>query len=178
MLRTDNLDESILRSLREDGRISNREVARLLGISEGTVRHRLKRLENAGAIRIGAVVDPASLGLDASANVMVTIDPARLANALDVFSKLPGVDYVAAITGRFNVFVSIAATDLAELRAVVSDSIERFKGVRAVEIRLLLRTLTPEWHVVAIPRTRGSAERATVVVGDGRSKRGEVSWKR
>ncbi len=153
MLRTDDLDESILRSLREDGRLSNREVARQLGISEGTVRHRLKRLEDARAIRIGAVVDPAAMGMEAAANVMVTIDPARLPIALEVFSKLPGVDYVAAITGRFNVFVSITATDLAELRAVVSDSIERFKGVRAVEIRLMLRTLKPEWHVVAIPRT-------------------------
>jgi Lrp/AsnC family transcriptional regulator, regulator for asnA, asnC and gidA len=153
MLRTDDLDESILRSLREDGRISNREVARQLGISEGTVRHRLKRLEDARAIRIGAVVDPASLGMDAAANVMVAIDPARLSNALEVFSKVPGVDYVGAITGRFNVLVSIAAKNLAELRAVVSGSIERFEGVRAVEIRLMLRTLKPEWHVVAIPRT-------------------------
>ena len=153
MLRTDDLDESILRSLREDGRLSNREVARQLGISEGTVRHRLKRLEGVRAIRISAVVDPAAFGMTAAANVMVAIDPARLPSALEVFSKLPGVDYVAAITGRFNVFVSITATDLAELRAVVSDSIERFKGVRAVEIRLMLRTLKPEWHVVAIPRT-------------------------
>ena len=153
MLRTDDLDESILRSLREDGRLSNREVARQLGISEGTVRHRLKRLEDARAIRIGAVVDPAAMGMEAAANVMVTIDPARLPIALEVFSNLPGVDYLAAITGRFNVFVSITATDLAELRAVVSDGIERFKGVRAVEIRLMLRTLKPEWHVVAIPRT-------------------------
>lgn len=153
MLQTDDLDESILRLLRDDGRVSNREVARRLGISEGTVRHRLKRLEDARAIRIGAVVDPASLGMDATANVMVTIDPTRVPNALEVFSMLPGVDYVAAITGRFNVFVSIVAPDLAELRALVSDSIERFKGVRAVEIRLTLRTLKPEWHVVAIPRT-------------------------
>jgi Lrp/AsnC family transcriptional regulator, regulator for asnA, asnC and gidA len=153
MLRTDELDESILRSLREDGRVSNREVARRLGVSEGTVRHRLKRLEDARAIRIGAVVDPAAFGMEAAANVMVTIAPARLPLALEVFSKLPGVDYVAAITGRFNVFVSIAATDLAQLRAVVSDSIEPFKGVRAVEIRLMLRALKPEWHVVAIPRT-------------------------
>jgi len=153
MLQTDDLDESILRLLRDDGRVSNREVARRLGVSEGTVRHRLKRLEDARAIRIGAVVDPASLGMDATANVMVTIDPARVSNALEVFATLPGVDYVAAITGRFNVFVSIAATDLAELRALVSDSIERFKGVRAVEIRLTLWTLKPEWHVVAIPRT-------------------------
>lgn len=152
MQRTDDLDDSILRLLCDDGRLSNREVARRLDISEGTVRHRLKRLEDARSIRIGAVVNPASLGLDAVANVMVTIDPAHLRNALEVFAMLPGVDYVAAITGRFNVFVSIAAADLSELRAVVSDSIERLEGVRAVEIRPMVRTLKPEWHVVAIPR--------------------------
>ncbi len=152
MQRTDDLDESILRLLRDDGRLSNREVARRLDVSEGTVRHRLKRLEDARAIRIGAVVDPASLGIGATANVMVAIDPAHLPNALEGFAKLPGVEYVAAITGRFNVLVSIGAADLSGLRAVVSDGLERLEGVRAVEIRPMVRTLKPEWHVVAIPR--------------------------
>ena len=152
-MRTDDVDERILDLLCDDGRLSNREVARRLDISEGTVRQRLRRLEDARAIRIGAVVDPVKLGIGVAASVMVTVDPAHLSSALDAFCLLPGVAYVAAVTGRFNVFVSMTAVDLAALRAVISDRIERFKGVFAVEVRLLLRTPKHEYHVIAIPRT-------------------------
>jgi Lrp/AsnC family transcriptional regulator for asnA, asnC and gidA len=151
--RTDDVDERILALLRDDGRLSNREVARRLDISEGTVRQRLKKLEDAHAIRIGAVVDPIKLGIGAAASVMVTVNPEILSSALDAFSLVPGVVYVAAITGRFNVFVQMTALDLTELRAVVGEHIERFKGVLAVEVRLLLRTPKHEYHVIAIPRT-------------------------
>jgi DNA-binding Lrp family transcriptional regulator len=153
VLRTDDVDECILSLLRDDGRLSNREVARRLAISEGTVRQRLKKLEDARAIRIGAVVDPVKLGIGVGATVMVTIDPAHLSKALDAFSALPGVAYVAAITGRFNIFVSMTAADAAELRALVGECIERFKGVHAVEIRPMLRIPKHEYHVIAIPRT-------------------------
>ena len=152
-MRTDDVDERILDLLCDDGRLSNREVARRLDISEGTVRQRLRRLDDARAIRIGAVVDPVKLGIGVAASVMVTVDPAHLSSALDAFCLLPGVAYVAAVTGRFNVFVSMTAVDLAALRAVISDRIERFKGVFAVEVRLLLRTPKHEYHVIAIPRT-------------------------
>jgi Lrp/AsnC family transcriptional regulator, regulator for asnA, asnC and gidA len=153
VLRTDDVDESILGLLRDDGRLSNREVARRLDISEGTVRQRLKKLEDARAIRIGAVVDPIPLGIGVGATVMVTIDPANLSKALDAFSTLPGVAYVAAITGRFNVFASITAANNSELRAVVGHCIERFTGVHAVEIRPMLRIPKHEYHVIAIPRS-------------------------
>jgi Lrp/AsnC family transcriptional regulator, regulator for asnA, asnC and gidA len=152
VLRTDDVDERILDLLRDDGRLSNREVARRLDISEGTVRQRLKKLEDARAIRIGAVIDPVKLGIGAAACVMVTVDPASLSSALDAFCAMPGVAYVAAITGRFNVFVSMTAVDLTALRAVISDRIERFRGVCEVEVRLLLRTPKHEYHVIAIPR--------------------------
>jgi len=153
VLRTDDVDERILALLRDDGRLSNREVARRLDISEGTVRQRLKKLEDAHAIRIGAVVDPVKLGIGVGASVMVTIDPSHLSAALDAFCLLPGVAYVAAITGRFNAFVSLTAVDLPALGAVISDRIERFKGVLAVEVRLMLRAPKHDYHVIAIPRT-------------------------
>ena len=111
---------------------------------------RIRDCGSRGAART-AVVDAAHLGVGATANVKVTIDPVQLPKALEAFSKLPGVAYVGAITGRFNVFVSIAATNLTDLRTVVSEGIERFDGVQAVELRLVMRTPKNEHHVIAIP---------------------------
>lgn len=48
MMRLDDLDQRIIGLLAEDARISNREAARLLGISDTAVRKRLKKLSDSG----------------------------------------------------------------------------------------------------------------------------------
>ncbi len=50
LLPVDDLDLSILCALRENARISNLELAKLLGVSEATVRRRIKMLEDKGII--------------------------------------------------------------------------------------------------------------------------------
>ena len=40
----DELDRKIVGILQQDGRASNAKIARQLGVSEGTIRRRLKRL--------------------------------------------------------------------------------------------------------------------------------------
>src|SRR3954447_25526083 len=61
-LRLDDLDRSIITELQNDGRRSFREIARSIGVSEATVRTRVRRLDEAGALRIVAFADPLKLG--------------------------------------------------------------------------------------------------------------------
>jgi len=152
MIETDAMDEQILELLINDGRLSNREVARRLEISEGTVRQRLKKLEDAKAIRIGAVVDPRRIGLEVTAIVLVSVEPSRLEGALDTFSRLDEVQYVASIMGQHNVLVLLAAEDLRSLRLLVNAQIERFTGVHRVDVRLVAGTRKHEYHVISIPQ--------------------------
>ena len=53
----DELDRKIIAVLAEDGRISNRKLAVQLGVTEGTIRGRIKRLEDENCIRLTAVTD-------------------------------------------------------------------------------------------------------------------------
>jgi Lrp/AsnC family transcriptional regulator for asnA, asnC and gidA len=152
VIHTDNVDDQIIALLREDGRLSNREVGRRLEISEGMVRQRLKKLEDANAIRIGAVVDPRKLGLGVTATVLVSVEPSRLRGALETFSRLPEVQFASSIMGQFNVFVLLAAQDLDALRTLVNAQIERFTGVHRVDVRLIVGTRKHEYHVINIPR--------------------------
>jgi len=47
----DDLDLAILCALRDNARISNLEIAKMLGVSEATVRRRIKIMEEKGIIR-------------------------------------------------------------------------------------------------------------------------------
>jgi Lrp/AsnC family transcriptional regulator for asnA, asnC and gidA len=153
-MQTDDVDESIMSLLQEDGRLSNREVARRLDVSEGTVRQRLKKLEEANAIRMGVVVDPMKLGVKVGATVLLTVEPRCVEDVLEAFCKLPEAAYVATIMGPFNVFVSMATVDMATLRALINAQVERCGGVERVEVRPMVSTPKHDYHVIAIPAKR------------------------
>ena len=154
MLRTDEIDEQIMQLLRDDGRLSNREVARRLEISEGTVRQRLKKLEDANAIRMGLVVDPVRMGIGFAAQVMLSVEPASLERALDAFSKLPDVHYVASTTGPFNVLVSMTAVDMPTLGRLVDAQVQSIKGIHRIEVRPMISTPKHDYHLIAISRKK------------------------
>ena len=149
-MQTDSVDESIMTLLQEDGRLSNREVARRLDVSEGTVRQRLKKLEDANAIRMGVVVDPVKLGIGIGATVLLTVEPRRVEDVLNAFCKLPEAKYVATITGQFNIFVSMATLDMPTLRALVTEQIERCGGVDRLEVRPMVSAPKHDYRVIAI----------------------------
>jgi Lrp/AsnC family transcriptional regulator for asnA, asnC and gidA len=53
----DDIDKSIVEWLSRDARTSNRKIANELGVTEGTVRARIKRMEEEKLIRITAVTN-------------------------------------------------------------------------------------------------------------------------
>ena len=59
----DDTDRAILEVLLEDARTSQRALARKVGIAQGTVLNRLRRLEDLGVIKgYSVMLDPSALG--------------------------------------------------------------------------------------------------------------------
>jgi Lrp/AsnC family transcriptional regulator for asnA, asnC and gidA len=54
----DELDKRVIRLLQDDGRMPNTEIARVLRVSETTVRKRISQLVSRGLINIVAVPTP------------------------------------------------------------------------------------------------------------------------
>ena len=53
----DETDRAIVARLREEN-ANNVDLARELGVSEGTIRQRLKRLKDSGILKVAAGIDP------------------------------------------------------------------------------------------------------------------------
>ncbi|HOB33285.1 MAG TPA: AsnC family transcriptional regulator, partial [Verrucomicrobiota bacterium] len=51
----DELDRQLIEQLARDARVSNRKIAAALGVTEGTVRGRIKRLQQDGLIAFTAI---------------------------------------------------------------------------------------------------------------------------
>ncbi|MEM3614894.1 MAG: AsnC family protein, partial [Nitrososphaerales archaeon] len=53
----DELDYRLAKALQEDGRLTTRQIASLIKVSEPTVRSRLKKLRELGVLNIKASLD-------------------------------------------------------------------------------------------------------------------------
>ena len=59
----DETDRALLAAMLEDARTSQRALARKVGIAQGTVLNRIRRMEEAGIIKgYSVILDPASMG--------------------------------------------------------------------------------------------------------------------
>ena len=62
MIELDDTDNAIIALLRADGRMPYRAIARELGLTESTVRARVRRLEESDTMRVVAVTDIEAAG--------------------------------------------------------------------------------------------------------------------
>src|SRR5262245_25424304 len=127
-MQLDDLDEAILRELQGDGRASFRHIGRTVGVSEGTVRARVRRLEAAGVLRILAFVDPSRLGGSVLALVLLQVEPAREREVIAEFSAWDEVTYISSLVGRFDVYAQLLCRD----NEALWDVVRRLRALRGV----------------------------------------------
>ena len=130
----DQTDVSIIHQLQIDGRVSNRSLAESLGVSEGTIRARIKRLEQERCIRIVAVTDMIHLGMDLFAIMDVEIEPSQLDSTARRICEFPEVQYAASILGRHQLLLGIVALNRADLVDFVDQRLGKLPGIRRTEL--------------------------------------------
>ena len=129
----DVLDTKIIEILQGDGRASNAGIARQVGVSEGTVRRRLKRLVQEEYIQVVALPDRAKMGYDSQALVGVQVDPDKVDQVADGLAELDEVNWVAVTTGSYDVFAWAALQSAEALGIFLRTKVGIIPGVRRTE---------------------------------------------
>ena len=138
----DDLDRRIIGALTTDGRQSNREIARSLDVSEGTIRMRLRRMERAGLLRIVGQSDPYATGLvSAWAYTMVKVDGGHARAVAEQVALLPETTIVALIAGSNDIIVGLAAASRARLVDTVIEQMRAIAHVSATETWEVVHTI-------------------------------------
>lgn len=137
--RLDRVDEAIVRQLQDDGRRPFREVARSLGVSEATVRARVRRLTDAGALRIVAIADPFRLGLRVLAFVLLKVAPGQRSNVIDTLTPWPEVTYISSLTGRADVYIQVVCRSHEDLWELLSERLPAIPGIDDTETFMELK---------------------------------------
>ena len=110
----DTLDRAILAVLRDSARAAYVEIAKNVGVTERTVRTRMRRMEEDGVIR-GYTVREAGIGL--SALIRLKVGSGTEIGALaGEFAGWPGVECVFEISGDADLVAVVHVDDTVALR--------------------------------------------------------------
>ena len=116
----DAIDAKLLEALGANARISNAELARLVGLSSPSVAERIKRMEEAGVIKgYGLRIDPAALGLPIAAWLRVRPVPGQLKKVAEILQGLPEIVACDRITGEDCFLARAHVGSVGELERVI-----------------------------------------------------------
>mgnify|MGYP001411309224 FL=1 len=129
----DDLDVNIINLLQLDGRASNAKIAREAGVSEGTIRRRLKKLIEDGYLRVIAIPNLDRLGFATTAMIGIQTEPGMSEKVATTISELEQAHYVAVTTGSFDVFVWVGTDTAENLGSFLREQVGIINGVQRTE---------------------------------------------
>src|SRR5579859_2479224 len=136
-IRLDETDKRILRTLQDNARLPNTDLAREVGLSPSPCLRRVKLLEEAGVIdRYVAVLDPAKVGAGLTLFTRVWLT-AQDADTIDRFiramQRLPQVMECYIMLGDCDALLRVAVADLDDYRHFQSTHLTRANGIQNVK---------------------------------------------
>ncbi len=124
----DRLDLAILKTLQNDGRISNVDLAKRVNLSPSPCLERVRRLESEGYIEsYNAKLNAAKLNHGMSAFIQVTLDRTTgdvFGNFKDALVTLPEVAECHMVAGGFDYLVKLRIADMENYRKVLGQLVE------------------------------------------------------
>jgi DNA-binding Lrp family transcriptional regulator len=144
----DAIDWKILRELQGDGRMTNVELSRRVGISAPPCLRRVKRLEEAGIIRgYRALLDAPALGMDVVAFCLVGLQhqsDAELKAFAEHTRGWPIVRGAWMVSGEFDFLLHCVASDLSKFQTFVIEVLTSTPNVDTVRTALTIRQVKDE----------------------------------
>jgi Lrp/AsnC family transcriptional regulator for asnA, asnC and gidA len=154
MLQLDETDRAIVAHLQYDGRMPFTDIAADLGISEGSVRRRVKQLIHSGVLQIVGIVEPQYLDWQAAGMIGVTVQAGQVDAVAHQIAQFPEVSYLFMASGGFDLFVEVYCRDREHLASFLSQKLQRVPGVERTETFMILKMykLSYRWGEAEPPR--------------------------
>lgn len=130
---TDYNDEAILALLREDGRMSFRDMSARLDLSETTIRSRIRKMEQSGLMRVVARVDLKLTGFPFTALIGLKVRGRAIEDVGADLAEISEIISILAVIGRSDLEIQVIAKTLEELDDLIYNRISRVEGIASLE---------------------------------------------
>ncbi len=148
MATLDSIDRKLLAELQAEGRVTNVDLARRVGLTAPPCLRRVRALEEAGVIKgYHAELDAASLGFTITVFAMVSLK-SQAEEDLRAFENhikaLPEVRECHMLNGEIDFILKIVSKDLQSFQEFLTSKLTPAPNVASVKTSLTIRTAKSE----------------------------------
>ena len=148
MVTLDSIDRRLLAELQSEGRVTNVDLARRVGLTAPPCLRRVRALEEAGVIRgYHADLDAPSLGFSITVFAMVSLK-SQAEEDLRAFEQhiatLPEVRECHMLNGEIDFILKIVSKDLQSFQEFLTSKLTPAPNVASVKTSLTIRTAKSE----------------------------------
>ena len=134
----DRVDLRIIRSLNKDSRKPYIKVAEEIGVSDTTVRQRVKRMLDEGIIKqFNLLLDYHKIGRIIKAFIGLKISPTKLMDVVDLLVENPDVQVLYRTTGNWDMFVEVIFKDMEELKNFLETKLN-IESITGTEVNVVI----------------------------------------
>lgn len=143
-VKLDEIDRKLLSVLQRDARTPFAKIAREFGVSEATVRFRVKKLVEKGVVtRFMAMLNPRKIGLPITATIVAKVEPTLLDKASEQLASFDEAHHVFQSTGEYDIVAVVHARDMVHL-SEIRKRVKMIPGVRDVFVSVATRIMRVE----------------------------------
>ncbi|MEU6380795.1 Lrp/AsnC family transcriptional regulator [Streptomyces sp. NPDC046909] len=137
----DQADQRIVDAMFADGRASYAALAETTGVSEPTVRRRLRRMLDSGRVAVRCDIAWEAAGWPVPTTLALRVPAEQLEETARALTALPETRLVASCVGEADLLISLWLPSLADGHRFAALLASRFPGVRTVRWLTGLRTV-------------------------------------
>ncbi len=142
MPKLDSIDKNIVGLLQEQGRMTNAELSKQVGLSTASVHERVKKLERRGVIKgYHAELDNAAIGANLEVLVIVTLSLHQQDPVQKFMAALQDVDEVVDcyhVSGKADFLLRVLARDIPYYETFMMETLSALPGIQHVESMVIL----------------------------------------
>lgn len=140
IIQPDETDWKIIEILRKD-QVPNNSIARELGVSEGMVRQRIKRLKESGILKVRALINPDTLENQELALIAINVSESKLLEEkAKEISSLENVLSVSIASGRYDIIAEVLVSSNHGLVKFLTEELSSISGISKTESFLMLKS--------------------------------------
>jgi Lrp/AsnC family transcriptional regulator for asnA, asnC and gidA len=135
-----DFDLKLIKLLSQNARAPIRRIAKLMGVSEATVRYHIKKLEQEGFIKgYSVIVDPLKFDLPIFVTVGVQCEPAQTERVATTIAKSPYFYLVWIVTGAHNIHAKGAFPSTEDMQRIVGEVMSTTEGILSYHLSLMFK---------------------------------------
>ena len=143
----DDLDLTILRTLKGNARLTYTEIGRRLKLAHSTIYDRVKKMEEHGIItEYTVIIDPKKAGMNLlTAILTIFTNPKESENVAEKLAKYSQVlEVYSSLSEEFYIIAKIVAEDQEQLHSFIAQTVAPMDGVLRIRTSIITRKYKDE----------------------------------